>query len=123
MVVHCAGLDEIGLHGPTQVAELQGDVIRKSVLVAEDFGVASAPLHSVVGGSPAENFQIAQRILGGGGTREQRDIVAANAGAALYLAGIQPDLPAGTLAALGVMSSGIPLQLMLKLATVSHQEE
>lgn len=123
MVVHGSGLDEIALHGPTQVAEVQHGDILTYELSAVDFGLASAPLQDIVGGLPAENASIARDLFSGGGTPAQRNIIAANAGAALYLAGLYEDLRSGAAAALDAMANGKPLLLLQQLAHESNVPE
>ncbi len=55
MVVHGSGLDEVALHGETQVAELKGEEIVEYRLSPADFGVPQATLAELEGGTPAEN--------------------------------------------------------------------
>lgn len=123
MVVHGSGLDEIALHGPTNVAELQDGKVQTFEISATDFGLTPAPLQAIVGGESAENAAIARALFTGGGTEAQRNIIAANTGAALYLSGICPDLRAGASAALQAMDSGRPMRLLERLAKASHAAE
>src|SRR5713101_3360926 len=51
-VVHGAGgLDEISLAGETLVAEVRDGTVRRFTVAPEEFGVASAPLESIRGGT------------------------------------------------------------------------
>lgn len=121
MVVHGGGLDEISLHGITHVAELYRGQIENYVVSPDDFGVESCSLASISCGATEDAIQSARCLLSGRGTTEQKNFVAVNCAAALYLAGVQPDLKAGTAAALEVMSKGLPMQLLEKLAEASNQ--
>lgn len=87
-VVHGAGgLDEISICGETQVAEVSGGNIRRFNVAPEDFGVASASLEAICGGTPAENSEIIRRVLAGKRSA-CADIVIMNAAAALVAAGL-----------------------------------
>jgi len=52
LVVHGSGMDEIGLHDETTVAEVDGDEITEYTLTPEDLGLDSAPIADVAGGTP-----------------------------------------------------------------------
>jgi anthranilate phosphoribosyltransferase len=90
-VVHGAGgLDEISLAGETLVAEVKDGAIRRYTITPEDFGVARAPVETLRGGAATENAGLIRGILSGeAGPR--RDVVVANAAAALVVAGVAPD--------------------------------
>ncbi len=106
MVMHGAGgLDEISLAGPTQVVELKDGEIRRYEVTPEESGMARAPLEAIRGGTATENAALIRRIFEG----EQgahRDIVAANAGAALVVTGAAKTLRDGTEIAGGAIRSG-----------------
>ena len=122
MVVHGSGLDEIAIHGETLIARITGTEIDIQTLTPEDFGVQSAPLEALKGGTPEENRQLADAILQGKGTEAQQAAVAVNVSALLVLAGIADDLKQGTTMALEAMVSGQPRQLVDQLAALSQQE-
>ncbi len=91
-VVHGAdGLDEISLSGETHVAELSAGVIRQYKVAPEDFDLRRAPREAIAGGDAKHNAEIIHKVLGRSLLyREhgaQRDIVLANASAALVAAG------------------------------------
>ena len=65
MVVHGAGLDEIAIHGPTQVAEIRDGEIREYLLTPADFGLDTYPVSAIQGGEPEENRAITAAILEG----------------------------------------------------------
>ncbi|AQL43718.1 anthranilate phosphoribosyltransferase [Halorientalis sp. IM1011] len=87
MVVHGAGLDEIGIHDETVVAEVQGDSVEQYRLTPDDLGLDRADIEAVAGGSPQENAADLRGIVEGEVTGPKRDIILANAGAAVYVAG------------------------------------
>ncbi len=114
-VVHGSGLDEVAIHGETQVAEIKEGKITHYVLNPSDFGVKSYPLAAIKGGTPEENKAIITNILQGQGTEAQQAAVAVNVALLLRLFG-QEDLKANTEQALAVMQSGKPFEVMQQLA-------
>ena len=87
LVVHGDGMDEIGLHGETAVAELSSGTVEEYALTPSELGLSAHPVTSVAGGSPVENAAATRGIVEGEITDARREIVLANAGAAVYLAG------------------------------------
>lgn len=91
-VVHGAdGLDEISLSGETLVAEVRAPDSPKASfrmyhITPEDFGLARAPLEAIAGGDPAINAEIIRAVLTGE-RGPRRDIVIANAAAAIVASG------------------------------------
>jgi len=106
LVVHGAGMDEIGLHGETAVAEVDGDSVEEYTLAPDDIGLDEAPAEEVAGGTPEENARHLRRIFEGEETGAKRDIVLANSGAALYVAGIASSLEEGVETARNAVEEG-----------------
>ncbi len=104
-VVHGAGgLDEISLSGETSVGDVHHDVVRLYQVTPEDFGLERAPLESISGGDAAHNASLILAILSGE-RGPRRDIVVANAAAAIVASGRAPDfLEAAQLAAASIDS-------------------
>lgn len=120
MVVYGSGLDEIALHGETQVAELIKGEIKEYSLTPEDFGVQRYPVEAIIGGCPSENKSIIEKILQGKGSDAQQAAVAINVSALLVLNGKADNFKDGTKQALGMMLTGKPLQLLNALAELSQ---
>lgn len=116
MVVFGSGLDEVAIHGETQVAELIDGEIKEYILTPADFGVESYPIESILGGDAQENKVIIEKILQGTGTDAQQAAVAVNVSALLVLNGFASDFKAGTQMAMDAMKSGKPLELIQALA-------
>lgn len=114
-VVHGSGLDEVAIHGSTQVAEIIDGKITEYTLTPEDFGVETQPLEAIKGGTPDENRAIVTNILTGKGTQAQLGAVAVNVALLLRLFG-QEDLKANTQKAIQVMNSGKAFELVQQLA-------
>ncbi len=86
LVVHSRdGLDEISVSAPTLVCEVR-DGLRTYEITPEELGVRSHAIEELAGGDVQANAAIARAVLSGSeGARH--DVVIANAGAALYVAG------------------------------------
>ena len=86
-VVHGAGLDEVAVHGETQVAEIKNGKIDYFTLTPEDFGLKTQSLESLRGGEPQDNAQYLTALLQGKGKAEHANAVAANVALLLKLFG------------------------------------
>ncbi|WP_372479351.1 anthranilate phosphoribosyltransferase [Halomicrobium sp. HM KBTZ05] len=106
MVVHGSGLDEIAIHGETVVAEVTGSEIEEYTLVPEDIGLTTADIEDVAGGTPEANAEDLRGIVEGTVTGPKQDIILANAGAAIYVAGEADSHEAGVEAAREAIESG-----------------
>jgi anthranilate phosphoribosyltransferase len=85
-VVHGSdGLDEITTTGPTLAFEIREGRVERRTLEPADFAVPTASPESLKGGDKARNLEIANAILSGE-RGPRRDIVIANAAAALVAA-------------------------------------
>jgi anthranilate phosphoribosyltransferase len=105
-VVHGAGgLDEISLAGETKVGEVRGATVRVYEITPEDFGLGRAPISAISGGDAAYNASIIRAILAGE-RGPRRDIVIANAAAALVAAGRAVDFLEGARLAVESLDSG-----------------
>ncbi|WP_256545292.1 anthranilate phosphoribosyltransferase [Halobellus inordinatus] len=106
LVVHGSGMDEIALHDETVVAEVDGDQIEEYTLTPESIGLESAPIEAVAGGTPEENAADLRGIVTGDVTGPKRDIILANAGAAIYVAGLADSIEDGVEAAANAIDEG-----------------
>ncbi|QIB75016.1 anthranilate phosphoribosyltransferase [Halogeometricum borinquense] len=106
LVVHGSGMDEIALHDETVVAEVHGDDIEEYTVTPEDIGLESAPVSAVSGGTPQENAADLRGIVTGDVTGPKRDIILANAGAAIYVSGLAETISEGAEAAANAIDSG-----------------
>lgn len=115
MVVHAEdGLDEISLAAPTLVAELHDGQITEYRLCPEDVGIERQSLDSLRVQSAEDSLRLVQQSLTGDGAAA--DIVALNAGAALYCAGIADTVREGVEMAQDAQASKLPLEKMKELA-------
>ncbi len=105
-------LDELSVSGENTVSQLAGGEVTDFTLTPEEVGLDRHPAEALVGGSPADNAVITRLLLQGQGTAAQRDIVAFNAGAALYLAGRADSIAGGVQLALQLLASGTAWTLL-----------
>jgi anthranilate phosphoribosyltransferase len=117
LVVHSRdGLDEISISAPTLVCEVKdGQVAGSYDLTPEELGLSRQPIEDVAGGDVAYNAEIARAVLRGGGGISRHQIVIANAGAALYVAGLAPTIRDGVTLAFDSIASGRAYQKMDQL--------
>ena len=106
LVVHGSGLDELGVHGDSTVAEVDGESVTEYTVTPDDLGVGTHELSAIAGGTPAENAADMRGVLNGTVDGAKRDIILANAGAAIYVAGGASSLEAGVKAARESIDSG-----------------
>jgi anthranilate phosphoribosyltransferase len=105
-VVHGAGgLDEISLSGETLVGDVRRDVVRIYQITPEEFGLERAPLEAISGGDAAENAELIRAILAGK-KGPYRDIVLANAAAAIVASGRAADFLEGAQLAADSIDTG-----------------
>lgn len=106
LIVHgMEGLDEISISAPTLIGELRNGEVREYRITPEDVGL---PLHasSVIRAASVEESKVI--LLGAleGNIPAARDIVAFNAGASIYAAGLTDSLAAGVVLAQDAIASG-----------------
>ena len=88
------GLDELTITGATHVAELNAGEVSTYRLTPDQLGLSVGGLEPLMVASAAQSGQMIQQILAGE-SGPARDIVLANAGAAIYVAGLADSLLAG----------------------------
>jgi len=106
LVVHGAGLDEIAIHDETTVAEVSGSDIEEYTITPEDLGLEPHAIAAISGGSPTENAADLTGIVEGEVDGAKRDIILANAGAAVYVAGMADSHRDGVEVARQAIASG-----------------
>ena len=120
MVVHSDdGLDEISIAAKTQVAELKDGEVTTWTLDPSDYGVTLGSLDGLSVPDVAGSHRLVMNALTGGAGPES-DIVALNAGAAIYVAGLTSDLASGVDRARRVMQSSEAAQKLSALAALTQ---
>lgn len=127
MVVHSDdGLDEISLAADTHVAELRNGEISEYMLRPEDLGIEREPLQDLVVDGVDESLHLLTAALTGDGddrSRRAAHLVALNAGAALYVAGVSDSVRQGVALANEKLASGAALEKLQQLAAMTQSFE
>jgi anthranilate phosphoribosyltransferase len=118
LVVHGDGLDEITLTGPTRVSELKDNKVKTYEIKPGDYGLQCCKKDDLVGGDPGTNAKIFREVMENKPS-PARDVVALNAGAAIYVGGKAGTIEEGVAAALKVIESGEAGRRLEKLVEVS----
>jgi anthranilate phosphoribosyltransferase len=109
-VVHgTGGLDEISLEGETSVGEVHHETVSLYDVTPEDFGLERAPLSAISGGDAVHNAEIVRAVLSGE-KGPRRDIVIANASAAIVAANRAADFLEGAQLAAQSIDSCVALK-------------
>ncbi len=121
MVVHSEdGLDEISIGAPTRVAELKHGEIKEFTIAPEQLGFQRQPLTALRVGGPEESLAIIRNVLANR-PGPALDIVALNAGAAIYVAGLADNLNDGVRKALSVIADGSAERVLESLVEYTRQ--
>ncbi|MEE4218922.1 MAG: anthranilate phosphoribosyltransferase [Xanthomonadales bacterium] len=123
MVVHSEdGLDEISAAAPTRVVEARKGEISEYVIRPEDAGIETTSLEGLEVHGALESLNLIRDTLSGApGDRAERAraVVALNAGAALYVSGLQPNIKEGVAEAMRLLRSGTPWAKVEALADLT----
>lgn len=120
LVVHSAdGLDEISIASETWVAELKDGQITEYTITPEQFGIERGELASLKVADAQESLVLIKSLLKGD-EGPASDIVALNAGAAIYAANIASSLEQGVSIAQDVLASGTASEKLKELVEVSQ---
>ncbi|KGJ96117.1 anthranilate phosphoribosyltransferase [Colwellia psychrerythraea] len=121
-VVHGSGLDEIALHGETQIVEINNGELVERTISPQDFGLKNYSLDDIQGGTPKENANIIKAILSGQGKEAHNAAVIINCAALLYLHNKADSLTQAAQLASEVLSSGKALITLSTLVELSNQD-
>jgi anthranilate phosphoribosyltransferase len=108
------GLDEISIAGPTRMIEVDDGHTSETIITPEDFGLASAELSDVAGGTPGENAEATRAVLGGERS-PRRDLVILNAAAAILVGGRAEDFARAVIDAGEAIDSGAASRVLERL--------
>ena len=117
------GVDEFSLSGPTLVAEVRGesgDVVEYQV-TPESVGLSERPREEIRGGDAQYNAALLRRTLSGEQTAAAADMVALNAGAALYVVGRAASIAEGVRQAREGLRAGRAIPTLDALAATSQR--
>jgi anthranilate phosphoribosyltransferase len=123
LVVHSRdGLDEISLGAPTDALEVRGSAITERVVGPHDFGLPEVASEGLRAASAAESAATVAAVLDGR-PGPHANVVIANAAAALYVAGLAPDLAAGAARARASIGDGAARDVLRRLIAFTTSVE
>lgn len=124
LVVHgMDGVDEFSLSGPTLVAEVRGDsgdVVEYQV-TPESVGLTTRSRDDIRGGDAQYNAALLRRLLSGEQLGAPTEVVALNAGAALYVTGRAQSIAEGVRQAQDALRVGRAAPTLEALAATSQR--
>ena len=121
MVVHSAdGLDEISIAAKTRVAELRDGAVREYDIEPGDFGLNAAPLEPLKVENSDQSLALVEQALGGS-MESASDMVAMNAGAAIYVSGHALSLKQGVEMARDAIGGGLASEKMQEFVNFTRQ--
>lgn len=115
------GLDEISIAAPTHVGELRNGETRQYTITPQQFGVQEYSDYSMLQIDNAEASLVMLKQALAGDNQAATDIVALNAGAAIYAANLSDDLESGVQRAREVIASGDASRKLDELVAFSQQ--
>jgi anthranilate phosphoribosyltransferase len=120
MVVHADdGMDEISISSPTRVAELKDGVINCYKIQPSDFDMQLSDIAALRVSGAEESLAMVRRVLDNE-SGPARDIVALNAGAALYVGGVADNHQKGVEMAGQLIADGSARQKLQDLIDASN---
>ena len=114
------GMDEISLGAATYVGELRDGKVREYDLHPEDFGIAMSASRNLAVDGPEQSIAILRAVLDGV-PGPAADIVALNAGAALYVSGVADSIADGLARARAVIADGRARERLQQFVATTRQ--
>ncbi len=113
------GMDELSLGAATMVGELRDGEVREYEVHPEDFGIAMSASRNLKVADAAESRGMLLGVLDGA-PGPAREIVALNAAAALYVAGVAVDIDDGLVRARQALDSGAARQALARYVETTN---
>lgn len=114
------GMDELSLGAGSLVGELRDGVVREYEVHPEDFGIAMAASRNLRVNDAAESKALVLQALGNQAGLP-REIVALNAGAAIYVAGVADSIAEGIERARAALASGAALAKLEEFVALTRR--
>ena len=120
LVVHgLEGLDEISVSGPTMVGELKDGEVHEYTIAPQDFGLPTHDAGAIrVQGVDQSKGMLLAALEDQPGA--PRDVVALNAGASIYVAGVTETLREGVALARSIIASGAACKRLDQFVTFTR---
>jgi len=113
------GMDELSFSGDSFVAELNNGEVKEYIINPQQFGLELHALSTIQVRNAEESKAMLLGVLTGQ-LGPARDIVLLNAGAAIYVADLVPNLAQGIVIAASMLDSGNALQKLNQLITMTN---
>ena len=113
------GMDEISISGPTFIAELKNKQVKSYEITPEDFNIPLGSIEDIKVENVEQSKQVIMHILEGENSTA-RNIAILNAGAAIYISGLAPDLHLGIQKAISVIDEGHAMAKLNELVKESN---
>ena len=127
MVVHSAdGLDEISIARETAVAEYKDGVVREYSIAPEDFMLSRQSLEGLSVDNAEQSLELIKDALSkkpSANGAKAADLIALNAGAALYVAGCADSIKEGVAMAQDAIGAGLARAKLTDLATFTQVQQ
>ena len=123
LIVHGDGLDELALHGESQIIDLEHGDVREYTVTPADFGLPTYPLSAIEGGGPDDNRKFIEDALCGQGHEAHRAAIAMNCGALLKVTGHVDTYKQGAEMAMESMAKGTPVEILKQVATLTQEDK
>ena len=121
IVVHSRdGLGEISVADLTDVSEVQGKYVTERTLAPEDFGIVRGNINLISASDPLESAEKIKRVLAGQ-SGPARDVVVANAAAALWVSGLCDGMESGAERCYKAIDNGQATEILKDLVALTNK--
>lgn len=100
------GLDDITVTGATTVFEVRGDAVTQRTITPFDLGLSVHRPEAIEGGDAQRNAELLRNVFAGEGPLALRDLICAQAGAGLYVAGLAASIRQGVEQSVAAIEEG-----------------
>ncbi len=115
VVTGAGGLDELSVHGPSKVIELNGGRLTTSIIRPEDFSMEEGKLENLQVKNAYESADKIQAIFQLSGDADSTNTLLLNAAAGFYISGNAKSLQEGVECAKETLNNGTAIQQLEKL--------
>lgn len=114
------GLDEVGISGPTAARRVHGGKVEEFEILPEQLGLTRVAPDAIPGGGVSESAEIIRGLMAGG-DGPAREIVLANAAAAIHAAGRADSIGDGLVMAAESIDGGFAREVLERYAERSRE--
>jgi anthranilate phosphoribosyltransferase len=117
-VIHGSGLDELALHGASQIRIVDHGKITSIEVTPQDFGLTQYPLKDIEGGLPEDNKAFIADVFNGEGKVAHTAAIAMNAASLIKLNGLATSFKEACDIAMTAIEQGKPMATIEKAAAL-----